>query len=112
MPLRKLALLSTGIAAAVAFMAMLSVIVILPWSDEVGVPDLSREQLAALSPQALRESIRKGTVAVKTVGGFEKLTYLVTRSPSSFLHSFAFFFLPSVIAAFICGLMVAGRRTP
>jgi hypothetical protein len=112
MPIRKLALLSTGVAAAVAFMAMLSVIVILPWSEEVGVPDLSREQLVALSPKALSDGIRSGAVAVKTVSGAEKVAYLVTRSPLSFIHSWAFFFLPSVIAAFVCGLIAGGRRAP
>ena len=112
MLLRKLALLSTGVAAAVAFMAMLSVIVILPLSEEVSVPDLSREQLVALSPQALNDKIRSGAIALKTVSGAEKIAYFVTHSPSSFLHSFAFFFLPSVIAAFVCGLIVSGRRTP
>lgn len=74
------------------------------------MPDLSREQLVALSPKALSDGIRSGVIVVKTVSGAEKVAYLVTHSPSSFLHSFAFFFLPSVIAAFLCGLIVGGRR--
>ena len=100
---------SVVVGALVAFVAMLSVEVILPWNDIANVADAPHEKLAQLSHDELNEQVLKGTIALKAVTGLQKVYYILVHSPSYFAYQWAYFFVPCAVAAFI-GILVAGRR--
>src|SRR5215468_6656970 len=106
MSIRRLAFLSLGVGALVALVAMLSVEVILPWADYANVPDAPRSQLSQLSSGELRDRLLKGTIALKAVNGIEKVYYVISHDPWYFGYQWAYFLVPSVVAAFISGLLV------
>ena len=110
MSLGRLALQALAVAALVAFVAMLSVDVILPWDHYVNVPDASRSELSQLSSDELQDRLLKGTIALKAVKGVEKVYYILSLEPSYFAYRWMYFLVPSVAAAFIGGLLANRAR--
>src|SRR5689334_10956905 len=101
MSLGRLFLSSLAIGVLVAFVAMLSVEIILPWQQYANVPDVPRSQLAELSSDVLRDRLLKGTIALKAINGAEKVYYILSHDPFYFAYQWAYFLAPSVVAAFI-----------
>ena len=89
---------------------MLSVEVVLPWNDYANVPDAPRSQLSELSSNELQDRMLKGTIALKTINGAEKVYYIFSHNPSYFAYQWAYLLIPSTVAAFIGGLLVIRRR--
>jgi hypothetical protein len=112
MTLMRLTLSSFVVGALVAFGAMLSVEVVLPWNEYANVVDAPREKLSQLSHGELNNQLLKGTIALKAVNGVQKVFYILSHSPMYFAYQWAYFFVPSVVAAFIGGLIVRWRCAP
>jgi len=110
MPLRRLVFVAIGVGTMVALVATLSVNIVLHWSEEISVVDAPQEQVAALTPIEVNDKLLSGALHLKTVSGAEKAAYFFTRAPTMLVYSWAYFFVPSAIAAFLGGLLVSGRR--
>jgi len=108
----RLSLIALGIGALVAFAAMVSTDFLLPWSNTINVPDLPLDQWQAMSDRERNDSIQSGVVGMKTIAGVEKVAYLLRATPWLFLLDWILFLVPSVVAAFLSGLLVNGRRAP
>jgi hypothetical protein len=108
--LRRLLFVACGVGAGVALVATLSVNILLHWSEEISVLDAPQEQVAGLTPTQLNDKLLSGALHLKMVSGTEKAVYFLTRSPMMLAYSWAYFFVPSAIAAFLGGLLVSGRR--
>jgi hypothetical protein len=109
MQLKRLLLLAIGVGAVVALVATISVNILLPWSVDVRVLDAPQEQVARLNATELNDKLLSGALHLKSVRRAEKAMYLVTEAPMVLVHSWAYFFVASSIAAFLCGLLVTRR---
>ena len=109
MVLRRLLLMACGVGAVVALVATISAN-ILHWSDEISVLDAPQDQVAGLTQTQLNDKLLSGALRLKTMSGAEKATYFLTSSPMLLAQSWAYFFVPSAVAAFLGGLLVSGRR--
>jgi len=110
MPLPRLCLTAIGIGAFVALVAVLFVNVLLPWSIEVKVLDAPPEQVAGLTATEVNDRLLSGALQLKSVSGMKKAEYLFTQVPMVLVRGWAYFFVASAIAAFLCGLFVNARR--
>ena len=110
MRLQRLFVSSLGVGAAVAFVAMLSVDVILPWSDYLNVPDAPRAELSQLPSNELQERLLKGTIALQALNGMKKVYYILSHNPEYFVYQWAYFLVPSIVAAFLGGLLARSPR--
>jgi hypothetical protein len=107
---RKLFFVAVGVGAVVALVASLSVNVLLHWSEEISVLDAPQEQVAGLTPTEINHKLLSGALRLKMVSGIEKAVYFFVHAPIVLAYSWAYFFVPSAIAAFLGGLLVSGRR--
>jgi hypothetical protein len=108
----RLSLIALGIGALVSFAALVATDVVLPWPNAINVPDMPLEQWRAMSDHERREAIQSGAAAMKSLAGAEKIAYLLRATPWLFLLNWLLFFVPCVVAAFLAGLLVRGRRAP
>jgi hypothetical protein len=106
----KLFFVAVGVGAVVALVASLSVNVLLHWSEPINVLDAPREQIASLTPAEINDKLLSGALRLKMVSGMEKAVYFFVHAPTMLAYSWAYFFVPSAIAAFLGGLLVGGRR--
>jgi len=106
---RRLLLTAIGLGAVVAVIATITVNVLLPWSVEILVPDFPKEQLAASNPTELNDKLLSGALHLKSVRGMDKAIYLFTEAPMFLVRSWAYFFVSSVVAAFLGGLLINAR---
>jgi uncharacterized protein (UPF0297 family) len=83
----RLILSPLAIGALVAFVALLSVDVILPWDDYVNVIDGTREQISQLSRDEVNDHLLKGTLALVAVNGAKKVWYILSHDPLYFAWS-------------------------
>jgi hypothetical protein len=107
---RRLFFVAVGVGAIVALVASLSVNVLLHWSEPINVLDAPRDQVAALTPAEINDKLLSGALRLKMVSGMEKAVYFFVHAPSMLAYSWAYFFVPAAIAAFLGGLLVGGRR--
>jgi len=110
MSMPRLFLLSLGVGAAVAFVAMVSVDVILPWNDYINVLDAPQSELSQLSENELHDRLLKGTIALEALNGMKKVYYILAHRPQYFAFQWMYFFIPSVVAAFLGGLLGRSRH--
>jgi hypothetical protein len=108
--MRRLFFVAVGVGAVVALVASLSVNVLLHWSDPINVLDAPREQVAGLTPAEINDKLLSGALRLKMVSGAEKAVYFFVHAPTMLAYSWAYFFVPAAIAAFLGGLLVGGRR--
>ena len=106
---RRLLLVAIGVGAIVALVATITVNVLLPWSVEIMVPDFPQEKLMTYSPTAINDILLSGELRLKSVRGMDKATYLFTKAPMFLVHSWAYFFISSAVAAFLALLFNARR---
>ena len=98
--MRKLFFVAVGVGAVVALVASLS----------VNVLDAPQEQVAGLTPAEINDKLLSGALRLKMVSGMEKAVYFFVHAPTMLAYSWAYFFVPAAIAAFLGGLLVSGRR--
>ena len=107
---RNLLLVAVGVGAVVALVASVSVNVLLHWSEGISVLDAPQEQVAGLTPTEVNDKLLSGSLRLKTISGSEKAVYFFVHAPVILVSSWAYFFVPSAIAAFLEGLLVIRRR--
>jgi hypothetical protein len=110
MRIGRLLMLSIAVGAAVAFVSMLSVDFLVNWAAALDVPNMPLDKWQAM-PDAERAEFlqQKGADAIRTITGAEKAMYLLRASPLQFVWDWAWYFVPSVVSAFVCGWL-SGRR--
>jgi hypothetical protein len=86
--------------------------VALPWSVEINVPDMPFEQWSAMSAPERNAWFSSGHPALRSISGAEKFAYVLGASPGSFVYQWTLYFIPTFLAALICGVLVNDHRAP